>query len=354
MQNTDSYEEIKTRIHIFKKEYPSLKKSSDDYIFSAVFLQAVFYKNPAYQFSQKEISEIITDGKNDGGIDILLLDPNSEEAPDLVLGQGKFYTSINKDDIYNAIEKMYRAFKDLEEGKYEEFNTKISSRFTRLYPEVADESKIIFYFYTSAPQKGIRRKSIIEKIKKNIFDSDRYEVKIYFSEDIGRDINEFKKRSDYIETGKICIDEDMNYLQYNDAIIVNVSAFSLKDLYTNHGNNLFAKNLRYHISGPVDKDIKNTIENDSDSFWFKNNGITLICENFDIDGIYVKLKNFSIINGAQTTYMIWKSKYVSKQNDIFLPCKIIKVNKDTKEENENFIYKIAIATNSQKKIKGLS
>lgn len=352
MQDSNSYGLIKNRIFNFKKDYPYLQNKPDDYVFSAVALQAIFYQNPSLQFSDQQIAADITDGKNDGGIDVLFIDPNSEEASDLVIGQGKFYINISKDEIYDAIDKMYRAFKDLERGGYEEFNLKIQSKFASLYSEIGDESKIIFYFYTSASKKGIRKSAIIEKIKKNIFDSDRYDLQIYFAEDIEREIKEFTLRRDYIESGKINIDEANNYLEYNDAVIINASAFSIKELAANHGKNLLAKNLRYHVKGPsVDKDIKNTIENDPLTFWYKNNGITIICEDFEVDGKEVKLKNSSIINGAQTTHMIEQSKSIDKYNDIYLPCKIIRANKDTSEENEDFIFKIAIATNSQKPIK---
>lgn len=353
MQDTSPYDFIRNRIHILRKDFPCLQNKTEDYIFSAVFLQAIFYQNPALPFSEQQITESITDGMNDGGIDILFIDPNTEGARDLVIGHGKFYKDISKGEIENEIYKMCSAFKNLESGKYEEFNSKVQSQFTTLYPDASDdESKVIFCFYTSASKSGIKVKSIIEKVKKTVFDSEKYEIKIYFGEDIEREIKEFLNRRDYIESAKINIDKPHNYLEYNDAIIINVSAFSLKDLYAQHGKNLLAKNLRYHVKGPsVDKDIKNTIENDPLTFWYKNNGITIICEDFDIDGKEVKLENFSIINGAQTTHMIGKSKSIDKQNDIYLPCKIIKSNKDTPEENEDFIFEVAIATNSQKPIK---
>ncbi|MBD5626542.1 MAG: hypothetical protein HDQ90_03455, partial [Desulfovibrio sp.] len=97
MQDSNSYGLIKNRIYNFKKDYPYLQNKSDDYVFSAVALQAIFYQNPSLQFSDQQITADITDGKNDGGIDVLFLDPNSEEALDLVIGQGKFYTNISKD-----------------------------------------------------------------------------------------------------------------------------------------------------------------------------------------------------------------------------------------------------------------
>lgn len=85
--------------------------------------------------------------------------------------------------------------------------------------------------------------------------------------------------------------------------------------------------------------------------WFKNNGITIICSSFRLDGKEVKLKDFSIINGGQTTYMIHKSKNVSEELNFYLPCKIIKTIGDTEDDKSNFILEIAKATNSQKAIK---
>lgn len=353
MSKKEVYENIEKRIGEFKTMFHVLQGKPDSYIFSVVFIKDLFYKNPENQFSEQVIVDSITDGKNDGGIDILLIDPNSEEADDLVVGQGKFQASISKDEIFSAIEKMYRAFKDLEESKYNGFNTKIQSRFAKLYPEISDESKIVFYFYTSAsPKRGTNINNIISKVKKDIFDSDKYDVKIYFAKEISNEIKESISIRDSVDEGKINIDKPNNYLEHNDAIIVNASALSLKNLWLANRASLLAKNLRYYIgSKTVDEPIKETIEKNPTMFWYKNNGITIACEDFKIEGPEIKLKKFSIINGGQTTYMIANSNSITTQSDIYLPCKIIKANQGTKEENEDFIYKIAIATNSQKPIK---
>ena len=99
---------------------------------------------------------------------------------------------------------------------------------------------------------------------------------------------------------------------------------SLKSLYAQYNNNVLSKNLRYHVpGGGIDKAIEDTIRDYPEDFWFKNNGITIICSSFRLDGKEVKLKDFSIINGGQTTYMIHKSKNVSEELNFYLPCKII-------------------------------
>lgn len=70
-----------------------------------------------------------------------------------------------------------------------------------------------------------------------------------------------------------------------------------------------------------------------------------------MSGKVVHLKNFSIVNGGQTTYMLHKSSGISEQNDLFLPCKIIRVMGETEDEKNAFSLAIAKATNSQKAIK---
>ena len=156
-----------------------------------------------------------------------------------------------------------------------------------------------------------------------------------------------------VEQGKIRIDEKDNYLLYGDnAAIVNVSAFSIKQLYAKHNITLLAHNLRYHISGgKIDSEIKATINDNPELFWIKNNGITIICDDFRIDGREVHLKNFSIVNGGQTVYVLHKSKNLDEKHDFWLSCKIIKtVGTTTKEKNE-FSLEIAKAANAQKPIK---
>lgn len=95
------------------------------------------------------------------------------------------------------------------------------------------------------------------------------------------EISESESVSLAVESGKIKIDETNNYLMYGDesAVIVNVSAYSIKKLYARHNTNLLAQNLRYYLKNrEIDKDIKKTIENHSEDFWYRNNGITIICD----------------------------------------------------------------------------
>lgn len=352
----NTYDYILDKINAMKTQYPSLRARTDDYIFSALCIKAHFYKNPALVLNESDFAEIIVDSTNDGGADILLSDPNSEGS-DLVIAQSKFYKTISSEQVLNALRKMADFYKDMIAGHYEQFNSRVQQQFLTLNAEVGDESKIHFVFYTSAPKKGINTTRLERKFREQFPDSSAIEVSILFANDIADEIKESEARKPTVERGKIRIDETNNYLLYgDDAAIVNVSAFSIKELYAKHNINLLSLNLRYHINKgkndkKVDTDILKTIKDNPESFWLKNNGITIICDDFDIDGREVHLENFSIVNGGQTTYLLDKSKDFDEVHDFYLSCKIIKNTGATTKDKMRFSLDIAEAANSQKAIK---
>ena len=97
----------------------------------------------------------------------------------------------------------------------------------------------------------------------------------------------------------------------------------------------------------VDSGINETLDRNRENFWFLNNGITIACDNFDVDGDTVWLEGFSIVNGGQTTYLIGNYKGSGK-GEFYIPCKIVAVNKG--DADNSFFTKIAEAVNSQKPI----
>ncbi len=347
------YEYILNKVHSLKETYPSLRNKSDEYVFSVLCVKSNFYKNPALVLNESDFEDFVVDGQYDGGVDILLSDPNSEGS-DLVIGQSKFYRTISNEDVQNALIKMALFYKDMCRGQFEQVNATVQGRFLTLNAEVGEESKIHFVFYTSATQGGIRRDRLEKKLKEQLTETpNQIVVSILFASDIEAEIKESESRRPTVENGKIRIDETDNYLTYGDnAAIVNVSAYSIKQLYARHNINLLSRNLRYHIAGrDIDRAIADTINNEPETFWLRNNGITIICDDFTIDGREVKLKNFSIVNGGQTTYILHKNPNINETHDLYLPCKIIKTTGETEDEKNLFSLEIAKASNTQKPIK---
>lgn len=218
---------------------------------------------------------------------------------------------------------------------------------------------VIFVFFTSAPKNKTSVQALEQRFMELFPDTSNVELCVLFAADITADIREAESRRPTIESGEILIDREGNILTYGgEAAIVNVSAMSIKRLYAMHGNNFLARNLRYHITASksgtivnVDKEIDATISIAPHLFWMKNNGITIICDSFTVDGKRISLTNFSVINGGQTVYVMYKNKKLSDDIDFWLPCKIIRARGNSEDERNSYILEIAKAVNSQKPIR---
>ena len=354
MPNTnEDYNYISAKMNALKDTYHSLREKKDSYVFSALCIKASFYKNPSLILRDHELTDYIVDGAYDGGVDFLLSDPNSD-TKDLVIGQAKFCRKISAEKVLDALQKMAQFYLDMINYKTEGIKIPVQQQFSRLLSELGDESKIHFVLYTSAQKNRIRVDRLEEKMRRIFPDSGNIEIDVFFASDIVDEIRQSESRCATVKTGKIDIDASNNILKYqDDAVIVNVSAFSLKQLYINKGADLLSKNLRYYIKAKeIDDAIKKTISDDPEFFWFRNNGITIICDSFEFveDENKVELKEFSIINGGQTTFMISRSSLITPENNFYLPCKIIKAIGRNENEKSLFSLEIAKAANSQKAI----
>jgi hypothetical protein len=134
-------------------------------------------------------------------------------------------------------------------------------------------------------------------------------------------------------------------------MIINISSTSLREIYdTKKEKGLFDQNFRgFVINKKIDDGVISSINSKPQDFWFLNNGIIIGCKDWTIDGNKIKLYDFSIINGCQTTTNIGKNK---KGNPEFpIVCKIIKpTNSANNEVKDAFIARVAESSNSQKKI----
>lgn len=175
----------------------------------------------------------------------------------------------------------------------------------------------------------------------------------------------------------ISIDSRINSLERENRITENLTlkgyVFSAKledvlKLYEVLGNTLFEKNLRYSIGEQlgVNSAIKDTIETNSDAFWFLNNGISLYVDDEDqLDfSIYDKIKLkvgktkiVSVINGAQTITASARANFENSGAYVLLRIFVYSGNKsseDTDLETDKInseLDKITVALNRQKPIK---
>ena len=338
---------IKDHIDSFKRHYPVFNNYQDYHVFTEMCIKYFFY-GEGNSFDQDIAKNWLTDGANDGGIDAIINDPSSE-GNDVIIIQSKYYenTVLDSDAVAAEFVKIKGTIKDLRNNKVAEYNDSVVTAFRNATSQMEDDGEIRVILFTSYQPSGKREYNKLEKTMRNALSE--YECEINCRADIESEIEICENGNLSVDYDKLKLDKKDNYLEYEDSVIVNISAQSLQDLYTRRRNGLLGRNLRYYVrQKAVDTGIAETIARMPENFWYKNNGVVIVCDNFEIDGIEIKLTNFSIVNGGQTTNRI---SQVDISKDFFLQCKVVKTKGQNEEEKDLFILGIADATNSQKPIK---
>lgn len=98
---------------------------------------------------------------------------------------------------------------------------------------------------------------------------------------------------------------------FGNAIVGTVYASELARLHQKYPTQLFEGNIRLFIGerkGGINEKIIDTAANRSGDFWALNNGITIVAAAFDeLTSSKYRIKNFSIVNGCQTTVSLSKA-----------------------------------------------
>lgn len=111
---------------------------------------------------------------------------------------------------------------------------------------------------------------------------------------------------------------------------------------------VFEDNIRdfLGVNNDVNQAIEQTIKiGDANSFCMLNNGITIVAEAAPFSGDTITINNYQIVNGCQTSHILFLNMNNSNINNLMIPIRII-VTKN--EELKNSITK---ATNNQTGIK---
>ena len=335
-------------INAMKEKYPVYQKYQDYHIFTLLCIKYFFYSEAGISFDQDIVEEFLTDGANDGGIDAIFNDPTSE-GNDLIIVQSKFYenTKLGTDNVAGELYKINETLKKLRNNKISEFNEKLVTAYRNATSQMEDNANIRIVFFTSYQPKNKRERNKLDKSMRDYFG--KYDLEMNFRSDIEAQIELCDNGKLCVDYDKIVIDDKNNFLKYEDSIIVNISALSLQELQNRRRNGLLGMNLRYYVrQKSVDTGIEKTIYKEPENFWYKNNGILIICDDYEIDGKEIKLWNFSIVNGGQTTNRIGK---LDIEKDFYLQCKVVKSKGQTTQLKDKFALEIAEATNSQKPIK---
>lgn len=172
-------------------------------------------------------------------------------------------------------------------------------------------------------------------------------------EPIEINFNNFSKNGEGLQCLKVPSIDSMY-----DCYLAIVPGQVLSDLYNEFSNELLESNVRAFLgqAGKYNKGIRDTIRNKPQMFLPYNNGITATAENVEIKIInnqpmIIKLNDFQIVNGGQTTASLYHTQKKYKDTDlskIFVQMKLTVIKDESKKNIE--VPNIARFANSQNKV----
>lgn len=324
---------------------------SDELLFGTI-CHKYFYNEG--RFDVTDFKNSYTDGANDGGIDLIAVN-EGDIYKSLVLIQSKNVKNFNsKDEIKDIFTKMAQTVKDFRNDKVGSYNKNLRRIYREKYDDaVEDENfsiELVLFINTNKSEEY--RDEIFLHLKK-IEELEDFELSIFYKNEVEQQIKNFENGQRYVKEGKIDIYKEHGFIRNGESgLLVNISALSVRNLYDKYRDEgLFEQNFRYFVRNKkIDDQINSSLKKKRDKFWFLNNGIIIGCKNFHLDGDNIKLEDFSIINGCQTTTILGSYKGSNEDLDFPISCKIVKPDHGGEDYFNVFISEIAEASNSQKPI----
>lgn len=238
---------IDKEIQSVKEDLPKLGDLSDEYLFSLVCYKYIFNKG---HLDYVDYKDCFTDGKSDGGIDLITIDDSEENSIKLVMIQSKYISSLqNKQDVIDTLRKMDQTFSDFKDYRTSQYNKTLRRVFKNKLSEVEDQSPIysLAIFLGCSPSQKIRDE--LSEIVSRDDSLSKYQIDIFYEDQIERQIQNVKEPKRFVREDKIKFSRDDRWIKYKDnGLLVSVYANSLKDLYEKYRDEgLFEQNFRYFV-----------------------------------------------------------------------------------------------------------
>lgn len=259
---------------------------------------------------EEQSASCVTDGFHDMGLDSIYLD---ESQKILFVVQSKWHNdgmgSIDQEEMNTFVDGVKRVLDNELDGANNKIQGK-RSEIKKALENVGYRIEAVF-IHTG---KFCKEEYVMRSMNK-LMESTNDETGdiLHFTQFSMKEVYEYLATDS--TTSKITIDDvvlsnwgkiEEPYVGYYGL----VPAVAVGEWFHNHGNKLFAKNLRYYKGRTdVNDGINAVLENEPENFVYYNNGIKLLCEKItrkamtsttNATGIF-SLQGVSLINGAQTT-----------------------------------------------------
>jgi hypothetical protein len=293
----------------------------------------------------------VVDGGKDNGIDAIYYDPQGKT---LFLVQSKWSGTHTSSIESGAILKFLQGVQDLVSLKKARFNEKIQTRWNLIEDALKKLTSVrLIAAYSGSGKIDADIQDKIDDFVKSQNDTSEL---FFFLPITQRELFQHFVH----EAAPPQINLTVRLTHYGlvenplRAVYGQVSASDVAQWYRNHGNHLFAGNIRNFLgSSEVNTAIAETLKGNANHFWYYNNGITIISEDLKRQAIggtdrsvgIFDCKNVTIVNGAQTVGTIGRTINM-EDSAAFLQARIIVV-----DDPESLLGKrITRASNTQNKI----
>lgn len=304
----------------------------------------------------KDVSKYITDGVKDNGIDGCFYDANKNK---LFLIQSKWSSAGTKTIDTGDSHKFIAGVYDLLDLSWKSFNKRFSAISAEIEAGLKNDPHIVLIitYNSDNPLSDDCEKIFKEFLQEN--NSDDQEVVSYTVFDLTKTIRAIKVSKTGART-----DADLSLLEWGEnktpyyAIYGRVSCADVAEWHKEHGDLLFSENIRYTLSSSdINAKIADSLLKKPETFWYLNNGITAICDDFKRKPVGLgdqresslwSVSNMKIVNGAQTTSAIAEA-YKSKPKTVkkaYVQLRVIALAKAPLDIGNQ----ITTATNTQNRV----
>lgn len=345
------WDQIKARVTRINRQFDEPESLS--------FLRLIVNLVTGIEFD--EIDEFIVEGPGDLGADAIYFDINDEERRfKLYVIQTKYNKSncergsFSRNLPQEVLDKFKNVFDFFASNQVNDVNRELLSKKDE-YDSLIDDGFILDQILFISANLGIGPTKNAMTIFERWLEQNPFRDKIVYQH-LG--LKEIYIKINEMETPAIS-DEIQLYGRYFEfstpdikGLVSSISGNELVRLYDNFKEKLFQFGLRYYLGeNKINKKIIQSASNPEsrDKFWFLNNGITVICEDYEKvspvnENLKIKLSNFQIVNGTQTTRCVYEAyKRTGNVDEIKILIKILKANEELAE-------KITESTNSQNPI----
>ena len=282
------------------------------------FLQWVLTR--VFEATEDDAADAIVDGANDLGIDAYL--PVDFSDNKIRLFQSKYGTSHSVDAITKFKEDVKRL---------------LERDVTKMRPELA-------HLVTMIREKNLKVECCYVTDQPVDYQDDVVDII-----DIKKIIEILWGRIKKPAAGKKSSIKLEKMLRHGDTVLGILKLRELTDFVTKNRDYVFESNIRQwmQFKTSVNKGLRDTLQNNPDKFYYYNNGITIVVEDFEELGDNMLILHApQIVNGAQTSNSVLDHAKRTHNMEGFMTVTIIKAD-DEQEQNNITKYR-----NSQNAVRG--